>query len=104
MQEYWGDKAVPEEDDFDLWLKIQHEPEEEPSEEEAEEIEERLEELAEIIDDIGPSTVLEAVYEYMLEMPRPFARIARQVRKLAGRCSRMLGAMEEARQTRSGNK
>lgn len=98
---YWGDKVNPQEDDWDLWINPGEDPEEDeiPPEEEVE-IEEMLGELDEIIDELGPPAVLEAVSQYLYDLPRPFARVAKKVQDLAERTKRTVGAVEEARQTR----
>ena len=105
MNDYWGDKVVPEEDDFDLWIAGGDHEEEEIDPEEGVEIEEQLGELDELIEELGPHTVLEGVSQFMYEeMSRPFHRIAKATRDLAARTQRLLGAMEEIRQTKGGKK
>lgn len=100
---YWGD-VDPEKDDFDRWLDIKPEDEQDEEEEispdEEIELEEANDALADIIDDIGPAAALQSVAMYLMEMDRPFQRLAGIVDKIANRVSRTIGAVEEAYQTR----
>ena len=101
---YWGDAIDPEKDDFDLWLNIRPEDEQSGddgvSPDEDIELEEACDTLANIIDDIGPAAALQEVATYLMEMERPFQRLAGVLNKLANRVARTIGAVEEARQTR----
>ena len=100
---YWGD-VDPEKDDFDLWLNIKPEDEQDEEEEispdEEAELEDAHDALAGIIDEIGPAAALQSVAMYLMEMDRPFQRLAGVLNKFANRVSRTIGAVEEAYQTR----
>jgi len=105
--EYWGDKVNPE-DDFDEWMVPDRDAPAEPAafddDDEDDDFTDFTEEQQQIvddmIDDVGPSNVIDAVATYLCDLERPYHRIAKQLRDLADRIDRTVGAVEEARQTR----
>jgi hypothetical protein len=101
--EYWGKDVDPDNDDFDKWMVPDKDAPAEPAafdDDDDEEIEEQQQRVDDMIDDVGPSNVIEGVADYLCDLERPYHRIAKQLRDLAERIDRTVGAVEEARQTR----
>lgn len=94
---YWGDAVDPDEDDFDRWCNPDDDDDDDG---EDASLDEHFEALGEVLNEVGPAAVLEAVSAYLYELPRPFARCAYRAHKVAEQVYRAEGAVEEAYQTR----